>query len=234
MDLGNDLSGRRHLASAVSRVLHGNASVYSKLHIFQHLAFIGFHVQDRLAVFCSFLQLFIRERPYRDGSEQADFVSLFPQRIHSGFRDTRHCAEAGDDDLGILGLIALPEFLVLADLIVGRLEFIVMHREFLGADKQGIDHSALRRIITRLPACRGPGLLLGIDMILNHLRHLDRLHHLAHDAIGQEEHRDPVFLRLLIGKHHDIDRLLDGGRSVGNEVVITVPAAFGGLEIIAL
>ena len=83
-----------------------------------------------------------------------------------------------------------------------------MDGQGLGIDVDGVDDAALGRIVARFPAGAGPGLLLGIDLVVDHLGHLHGLHHLRDDAVGEEENRYTVLLSLVEGVHHDVDRFL--------------------------
>ena len=109
-----------------------------------------------------------------------------------------------------------------------------MDGEGLGVDVDGVDDAALFRIVAGLPAGAGPGLLLGIDLEVDHLGHLDGLHHLGDDAIGQEEDGHAILLGLVERVHHDVDGFLHGGGSVGQQVIVTVAAALDALEVVAL
>ena len=106
--------------------------------------------------------------------------------------------------------------------------------QLLGGDVHGVDDGALGGVVARLPAHGGPGLGFFGRLVLDHLRHFDRLHHLGDDAVEQEQNGDAVLLGLLIGEHHRVHDLLDGGGRVGQQVVVAVAAALGGLEIVAL
>ena len=109
-----------------------------------------------------------------------------------------------------------------------------MYGQGLGVDVNGVDNAALCRIVAGLPAGASPGLLLGADLEVDEIGHLDRLHHLSDDAVCDEKYGDTVLLCLVVCKHHDINCFLNGGGCVGQQVVVTVAAALDCLEVVAL
>lgn len=109
-----------------------------------------------------------------------------------------------------------------------------MYGQVLGVDVEGVYRGSLCGVVTGLPAGAGPGLLLGVDLEVNHLGHLNRLHHLGDDAVGQEKDGHPVLLRLFKGEHHNIDCFLYRGGGVGQQMVVAVSAALDALKIVAL
>ena len=109
-----------------------------------------------------------------------------------------------------------------------------MDGEGLGVDINGVDDAALLGVVARLPAGAGPGLLLRVNLVVDHLGHLDRLHHLGDDAVSEEEDRHAVLFCLVKGKHHDVDGFLNGRRGIGQQVVVAVAAALDALEVVAL
>ena len=151
-----------------------------------------------------------------------------------GLCDTGDGAEGGNDYVRILGQVGLVHDLVLLDFAVGGLKVVIVECELFGVDVQGVDNAALCGVIAGLPAGAGPRLLLGVNLVVHHLGHLNRLHHLCHDTVSQHQHGNSVLLRLVIGEHQRVDSFLNGGGSVGDEVVVTVAAALGGLEIVTL
>ena len=109
-----------------------------------------------------------------------------------------------------------------------------MYRKRLGIYVDRIDHASHLGVVARFPAVAGPGLRIAGDLVFSHLWHCDRFHHLADDTVHDEEDRDTVQLGLVICKLKDIDRFLDGRRSIGQQMVVAVSAALGGLVVIAL
>ena len=83
----------------------------------------------------------------------------------------------------------------------------------------------------------GPGTLL-LYLLLRAagtLRRKDNLlHHLAHDAVGENHGRRAVLEREVKAKRHKVGHLLHAGRSQHYQVVVAVAAALRGLEIIGL
>ena len=80
----------------------------------------------------------------------------------------------------------------------------------------------------------GPGLLLVVDDVLIHLGEDDGLHHLADHAVRDDHDGVAVFVGGVESDLHEVDGLLHGGGGEDDETVITVAAALGGLEVVAL
>ena len=214
----------------------GLAALDGELHVLEHLAFVDLDVQNALdlRLHDGLAERVVREGPHGDGTEQADLHALLAQLVDDGLDDAGDRAEGRDDDLGVVGLVAFPHLLVLTGGLVGLLQLGVVDGQGLGVDVDGVDDAALGGIIAGLPAGAGPGLLLRVDLEVHHLGHFDRLHHLGDDAVGQEEDGHAVLLGLVEGEHHDVDGLLHGGGSVGQQMVVAVAAALDALEVVAL
>ena len=66
------------------------------------------------------------------------------------------------------------------------------------------------------------------------LRELDRLHHLADEAIGQNHHRIAISIGEFKGQRGQVGHLLHGMRRQHDGAVVAVASAFHHLVIIAL
>ena len=231
-----DLAGGGELAAEVTEEMCGLAALDGEAHVLEHLPLVDLHVEHGLDALAQhgLTQRVVGEGPHGDRAEEPDLHALLTQLVHHGLDHAGDGAEGGDDKLRVLGLVAFPELLVLPRLGVDRLQQGVVLAQGFGVDVDGVDDAALGGIVAGLPAGAGPGLGLGIDLEVDHLGHFDRLHHLGDDAVSQEQHGHAVLLRLLKGEHHDVDGLLHGGGSVGQQVVVAVAAALDALEIVAL
>ena len=63
---------------------------------------------------------------------------------------------------------------------------------------------------------------------------LDRLHRLAQDPVGEDDHRRPVALGQLEGVRRERHRLGDRGRREDRDPVVAVAVALDGLEVVGL
>ncbi len=216
--------------------INGLCAVYCDLNIFEHLAFVQLYVENCLYAvsLCCFCNSLVRERPYGDGTYQTDIDALSLELVDSGLCDTGDSAESGDNVLCAFEIVVLPHLLVLDDLSVHCLKLCVMYGQRLGVDVNGVDDTALCRIVAGLPAGACPRLLLGIDLEIDHIGHLNRLHHLSDDAVCDEQHGDAVLLCLVVCEHHDVNCFLNGGGCVSQQVVVAVAAALNCLEVVAL
>ena len=62
----------------------------------------------------------------------------------------------------------------------------------------------------------------------------DFLHHLAHDAVGENHRGSAIFESQVKAEANEIHHFLHCGRCEHDEVVVAVAAAFSGLEIVGL
>ena len=205
-----DLFGGRHLAAEVAKEVDRLCAVDGELDVLEHLAFVQLDIEHSLhaRLLRSLLDGVVRERPNGDRADQTNVDALLLELNDRRLGNTRNRAESGDDILSTLEVVLFPLLLVGSDLTIAGLQLVVVDGQGLGIDVDGVDDAALGRIVARFPAGAGPGLLLRVDLVVDHLGHLHGLHHLSDDAVSQEEDRYTVLFSLVESVHHDVDGFL--------------------------
>ena len=220
-------------AAALAHEFHGLLAVDGQANVLHHLAVGDFHRQRPLdgVLGNDVVDLLAGEGPQGDGPHQAALDAFFRQNADSSLADAGHGAVGTEHELGALGLVGFHHDLVLANLVIAGVEpghQVVQH---LGLDVQGVDDGP-GTVPLGIPALAGPG-LIGHGGIVVHLQ-LHRLHHLADEAVRQDDDGGAVLVGGVKGLGHQITGLLDGRGGVDHAVVIAVAAALGGLEVVAL
>ena len=169
-----------------------------------------------------------RERPERDGPDHADPFALVAEALDGALGDTRADAVGHDDHLGVVGEVGLVADLVLLHEAELALELPVLLLLELGVEDQGVD----RLGGPAFGAGDGPGLL--VVRRPHETVEVDRLHHLAEDAVAEDDDRVAVLVRQVEGERHDLRQLLHRRGREDDGAVVAVTAAARGLEVVRL
>ena len=164
----------------------------------------------------------------RDGTEQADLLALRACRSTAERSIARDDAVADQQDVGILGVVEFPARLQVAGARdVFRFQLALVSFEIIGLEEDGTD-----QVLARLRrSLHGPGLFRRHDLAIFEIQ---RLHHLADEAVGQNDGRIAIFVGEFEGQHGEVGHLLHGSGSQHEVAVVAVASAFHHGEVVAL
>ena len=175
-----------------------------------------------------------RERPQRDGAQEAHFEAGGAGVLDGFEAYARHRAESYDEILGIVGVVFGESHLVGRDFGIGALEAEVVLLHLGRVELERRHYIAVLAVAAAGGCPRALEAYLLLGAAFAGLGEDNFLHHLAHDAVGEYHGRRAVFEGEVEAQAHEVGHLLHRGRGQHYEMVVAVAAAFGGLEIVGL
>ena len=215
-------------------MLYFHLTVYGEADILNHLS--GIQLGNQYAFYlvgvCG--NGFGWERPQSDGAKHSDLEAFFARHFHGFLADTRHGAESYNQVFGILAVNLFKAYLVLFDFFVFGLEadVVLLHLfrfQFQRSDDVGLAAvgsagSGPRTLLDNF-GIRAARLLCGKNYLL---------HHLSDYAVGKDDSRIAVLEGKLEAQAYEVCHFLYGSGGKCDKAIVTVAAAFHGLEIVGL